>query len=230
MIIPASHQGRLSGSDGGPMLNLRITLASLAKRRPIFHSEADFQHELALELKSEFSEIALRLEVPFAFETRGATDILVRHPQFFGGIELKYLTRKLVTDVNGEHFALKAQGATDLRRYDILKDVQRMERLNRDFGGPSYVVALTNDSAYWNKVKTVNTIDAAFRLCEGANVEGVLQWAGHAGAGTTKNRNKPLELAGSYPIRWHDYSDLGLQKGQFRYLLFEVPRVPVVRS
>ena len=37
----------------------------LSKLRPIFHSEADFQHALAWEVHRCFPEAAIRLELPF---------------------------------------------------------------------------------------------------------------------------------------------------------------------
>jgi hypothetical protein len=43
-------------------------------------------------------------------------------------VELKYLTAAWTGEVDGEHFSLLSQGAQDIRAYDVLKDVQRVER------------------------------------------------------------------------------------------------------
>ena len=204
------------------MLNFPLLLEKLALRRPIFHSEADFQHEFALTIRDEEPTAQLRLEVPFKFEKRGATDIVVSHQGEVTGVELKYLTRRLDLRMGGEEFSLRAQGATDLRRYDILKDVQRLERFNVAFGGQSVVIALTNDPAYWTPTSRVGTIDAAFRLCEGRVVSGDCSWAPHASPGSIRNREAPLALAGSYTLSWQFYSSLGVAGGEFRYLLIPV--------
>jgi hypothetical protein len=43
-------------------------------------------------------------------------------------IELKYMTRLWAGEVGGEPFALKRHGAQDVRCYDVVKDVERVER------------------------------------------------------------------------------------------------------
>lgn len=43
-------------------------------------------------------------------------------------LELKYLCQRIEHEIDGETFALKPQGAQDIRRYDVLKDVGRMEQ------------------------------------------------------------------------------------------------------
>ncbi|MBD3730886.1 MAG: hypothetical protein IE933_14395 [Sphingomonadales bacterium] len=173
-------------------------------------------------MKRQMPAAGLRLEVPFEFEKRGSTDIVVRLEDASVGIELKYLTRRLACEFEGEMFRLKAHGATDLRRYDILKDVQRLERFNLAHGGPSYVIALTNDPAYWREVARTGTIDAAFRLCDGRTVTGECRWAEHAAPGSIRNREDCITLRGHYSMRWQAYSDLGMASGQFRYLLIPV--------
>jgi len=49
---------------------LHKALKYLSNRRPVFHSEADFQHELALELE-RFS-YQVRLEVPKQIQLNGS--------------------------------------------------------------------------------------------------------------------------------------------------------------
>ena len=44
-------------------------------------------------------------------------------------IELKYPKRELATKWQGELYKLKNNGAQDINRYDLLKDVQRLERV-----------------------------------------------------------------------------------------------------
>lgn len=205
--------------DGLPVHEL---IGTLALRRPIFHSEADFQHELAWELKMCEQSFAVRLEVPSIYPGVGTTDLVVRTRGGIYGIELKYLTRKQAHEFEGEQFSLKAQGATDLRRYGVLKDIQRMEAFNRFHGGPSYVVVLTNDPAYWNKSAKPTSIDAEFRIEHGRRVGGLMTWAAHAAAGSIKGREAPLELVNRYTLDWRDYPATSPLQIGFRYLCVKV--------
>ncbi len=103
-------------------------MTSLAERRPVFHSEADFQHALSWEIHQIHPELELRLEYkPFPDE-RMYCDVWVRGEMNLA-IELKYLTRKLQVDINGEPYSLLDQSAHDIRRYDTLKDLWRLERI-----------------------------------------------------------------------------------------------------
>jgi hypothetical protein len=204
------------------MIDVRRIMTTLALRRPIFHSEADFQHEFAITLRELMPESLVRLEQPFGYGKGGATDIVARVGGATFGIELKYLTRKFVWETADEKFHLKAQGATDLRRYDVLKDAERLELFNQSHSGKSYVIALTNDPAYWRPTSRPSLIDADFRLCEGRAVSGELKWAAHASVGTTKGRNAAINLMNEYRIRWNDYVMLGEGAATFRYLALEI--------
>lgn len=189
--------------------DLTSVLASLARRRPVFHSEADFQHELAWELRELWEPRAIRLEWPVtACERPGALDLMVEIDLGRIGIELKYWKKAFEDRVLGEHFALKNQAAQDIARYDLWKDVARTEELVARgvlFGG--YVVALTLDQTYWNE-SARPTVDADFRLHEGRVVEGPtkLDWRG-AGDGTKGGgRKDPISVKGTYRLTWAPYS------------------------
>lgn len=212
------------------MIDPHAILQSLAKRRPVFHSEADFQHEFAWELRSLEPCCEVRLEVPSSIAGVGTTDIVVRKQGRLQGVELKYLTRRRRWEVQGEVFHLKAQGAQDLRRYDVMRDIQRLEAFNRQRLGPSFVIVLTNDPSYWKLFERRETIDSAFRLHDGRIAKGRLAWASHAGAGTIRSRNVALELSGSYALNWRDYSDADDGKDPFRYLMVEVSGQPCAPS
>ena len=52
-------------------------------------------------------------------------------------------------------------------------------------------------------------------------MSGTLSWAAHAGAGTTRKRDVPLALSGTYPCLWQPYSDVVDARGRrssFRHL------------
>jgi len=204
--------------------NLVESLWTLSRRRPLFHSEADFQHELAWQLRAAEHASAIRLERPF--HTAAAVinvDLLVTAEEEAVAIELKYWKKGLEREIDGERFLLKNRGAHDLARYDFWKDVTRLERL-RDEGhlNRGYVVALTNDPAYWQSSSTGRvTVDAAFRIHHGRRVGGALAWSDEAGPGTTRGRASVLELRGSYVTKWKTYSTPA-PGVEFRFLLLEV--------
>ena len=99
------------------VFDLPDLLAELAGKRPVFHSEADFQHALAWKIHEAFPSANVRPEYKPFPEKRVYIDIWVSGAES-AAIELKYLTRRLKVDVNGERFTLKDQSARDLGRYD----------------------------------------------------------------------------------------------------------------
>ncbi|WP_336992624.1 hypothetical protein [Leucobacter sp. VD1] len=219
-----SHDGV---SDYTPLTHLvRTGLFELAKRRPIFHSEADFQYELATQLTRLDSSVEIRLEWPVRVPgTRVINlDMLLRLNGLQYAVELKYITAKLDVTIGDEAFLLKSQAAQDLRRYDILKDILRVESLvETGVVGAGMSVTITNDRTLWRETLREGTVDEAFRLHHGRIVTGDLAWADHAAAGTIRGREAALSLASSYLLDWEDYSQLdAARNGEFRMLIVEV--------
>ena len=203
------------------MIDLQILLQNLAARRPVFHSEADFQHELAWEVRQLFPEIDVRLERPLD-DTPGATDLVLRKGRDVFGIELKFCSKATQIYWFDEVFGLKQHGAHPLRRYDICKDVQRMESFNARYQCGAAVVVLTNDSAYWTGNGRADVCDDAFRISEGRTLHGSLEWGASASAGTKRKRESTIELNGSYTLNWKSYSEVDGKCGRFNYLLISV--------
>ncbi len=214
------------------MIDLALTLKALASRRPIFHSEADFQLALGMEIERRHPDAAVRLEYkPFPGE-RVHLDMWIYHDGRWMAVELKYKTRHVKVDWHGERFELVQQGAQDLSGYDIWKDVTRIERICASFENvDGYVVVLSNDDSLWRRVSNEdNTVGAAFRVFEGRQAAGTLYWASHAGVGTMKTREEPLALGNEYELHWSDYSRLGAGQGEtLRLLVIPVER-PKVRA
>jgi hypothetical protein len=204
------------------LVELGHAMTSLAERRPVFHSEADFQHAFAWELQRRHALARIRLE------TRPRPGVRLDVLAVVGGrriaFELKYLLRNLTTTIDGELFALPNQSAQDVRRYDFIKDVARLEVLRReDYADIGFSIALTNDPAYWQGGNREGVVDAAFRLGEGRTLSGALAWAAHTGAGTMRGRETPIDLVGDYELVWRDYRTLeGERNGRFRYLVVVV--------
>jgi hypothetical protein len=199
------------------------TMAALARVRPLFHSEADFQHAFAWQLHSAYPDARVRLETRPRPGVR--LDVLALIDGRRVAVELKYLLRDLTTTVEDELFELPFQSAQDVRRYDFVKDLARLELLLTDGAtDDGFAIALTNDPSYWQGGNREDVADAAFRLGEGRALTGALAWAAHTGAGTMRGRESPLALTGTYELRWRDFSRVeGGRYGTFRYLVVEVP-------
>lgn len=217
------------------MDEVESVLEALARDRPLFHSEADFQHSLAWALQTSEPERKIRLEYRAPIDEVMHVDILLVEPSGLRlAFELKYWTRRLEVSVIDEAFALRNHGAHDVSRYDFVKDITRVERLI-DVGvvDAGCVIAVTNDAGYWSSATRPDTIDAAFRLPDGRVLEGDLAWAEHAGAGTTRGRLLAHGLSGRYTLAWADYSDVADgPSGAFRHLAVWVegtPRIPCGR-
>lgn len=210
------------------MIKVADVLAELVARRPVFHSEADFQHAFAWAIHRRLPDAQVRLEFPFSPE-RGQwhLDVWVEQESAALAAELKYKTRGLSVQVHGERFSLKDQSAQDLGRYDFLKDIQRLEQVisdRKDVTG--YAILLTNDSAYWKSPRDSRTLDADYRLHEGRVLQGVLSWGQGASAGTVRGREDPVHLRGTYTVHWEDYSRPSAQSyGRFRSLVVAVHRL-----
>ena len=142
------------------------------------------------------------------------------------------MTHRIDVEDQGERFSLKQRGAQDLGRYDVIKDLVRVEGVvAARQTTPGSVIALTNDPLYWGSPRIIDraldTIDADFPLTEGRVVSGELRWRAHAGAGTTRGREQPLRVHGSYLLHWRHYSTLGTPAfGEFRCLIIPVARSP----
>jgi hypothetical protein len=210
-------------------IDIHQAMARLSKTRPLFHSEADFQHALAWQLQTQHLAISLRLEYRSPhIPQRGYIDIWLTDGIERVAIELKYKTRALQATVNGEKFDLLNQSAQDLGRYDAIKDIQRLEHVVA--GEPhstGFLILLTNDNTYWTASSRIASVDAKFRLHHGRTLSGALEWAEHASKGTRKGREAVLNLTGNYQLNWLDYgvTQDGLYR-QFRYVLVKVARSP----
>jgi hypothetical protein len=208
------------------MLDLDAIMRALSTRRPLFHSEADFQHALAWEIQLRFPDASIRLERPVRLHNRAFyVDIWLKIADKTFVLELKYKTRKLAGEIGGEPYFLLLQGAQDSGRYDFIKDIQRLEEIA--FSDPSatgYAIFLTNDSSYWTPSrKTLVPADHAFRLDPMRELHGTLSWTGNVSPGTVAGREGDLRLDGEHLVDWRDYSSLDVDRnGIFRYLLLQI--------
>lgn len=209
-----------------------VALSELARERPCFHSEADFQFALAWYLQAFSREFRVRLEMPIALSDRRVhVDIFVLSGDQRTAVELKYWKGPLHVTLSGERFEHRDMAAHDLGRYDFCKDVQKLEHmLAADRADSAFALALTNQPKYWTAHTRGNNVDAEFVLDDGRVLGGEMRWAEHVG-GTSKGREAPISLQGEYTLAWKDYSVVeGQPYGEFRFLLVQAGPVFVTPS
>lgn len=201
-------------------------LELLKNKRPIFHSEADFQFSLAWELQTSYPDAEIRLEYCPRQSPNMHIDIVAFVNSRCYPIELKYKTLKLEYTNGEEYFSVKNHGAQDIGRYDCLKDIERIEYLSKviDNFERGYVVVLSNDPLYWTIPQSQKPTNSdGFRIHDGLIKTGTYCWSDTAGAGTTQGREAPIRLAGEYPVRWREFSRLNDGKnGTFQYTVFTI--------
>lgn len=208
------------------MIEIERVLKTLAEKRPIFHSEADFQHALAWEIHQQWDGCEMRLEFkPPHLEEPINVDIWATKGNTKLVIELKYKTIRLSNTIGRESFDLSKQRALDQGRYDFLKDIQRLEQVvsvHNDIS--AYAILLTNDDLYWRTAPYKKpTLDNEFRIHEEKTITGELRWALQTSKGTKRGREEPIQIKGTYKLSWKDYSEPSQKKyGKFRYLLVKV--------
>ena len=198
-------------------------MEALARSRPVFHSESDFKHALSWQVQLDHPAMRVRQEVGNLIEGLDRRYVDIWFPDSGTAVELKYRTAPAAIRLDDEHFDLKEQGATLNGRYDFWHDVARLEEVvlsGRAKQG--YAILLTNDHLYWDTGRR-NTFDRQFRTHEGREVTATLAWAPGTGSGTTKHRENPLTLRGTYRTHWREYSNpQGTGNIRFRYLLLHV--------
>ena len=139
-------------------------LSDLAARRPVFHSERDFQHALAWQIQLNYPQAQIRLETRPRRSVH--LDMLIRLDGTRTAVELKYLVVAALHAIIGEEsYDLPHQSANDISRHDVMGDITRIKAALADGHADSgCVVVLTNDRSYWQPATKADTIDAAFRL------------------------------------------------------------------
>ena len=179
-------------------------LETIAKARPVFHSEADFQFALAWQVKSVDPEIQVTLEsrpLPGVH-----LDLAFARRDQYSAIELKYLTRRWDGAHDGEQYRLANQSAHDYGRYGVVKDVSRVESFIRDRPGANgAVIVLTNDPAYRSARDDSAANDSAFRISDGRVLHGTHSWRRPP---ASVERGRSLEISRPYALTWAPYSTL----------------------
>lgn len=205
--------------------DLLAVLPALASARPVFHSEADFQHSLAWQI--HLADPALKVRLETRPEREIHLDMLVIDPSDGRrlAVELKYPTAGWDGTVGDENYHLKSDDAQDITSYDFIKDITRLEHIVDDGHAQAGVaLLLTNDSLFWRPPTHGRITNGdAFRIHEGVRLTGSRAWGPNTGAGTMgTTRISPIELEGEYTAFWRTLFRLDESVPEFRVLAIPV--------
>lgn len=225
-------------------------IKTLAEKRPVFHSEADFVLALGLEI-GKLPNSNLRLEYPMEVNYKypngekkqpAYLDMIVKTENEIIGIELKYKTKKAIIELENEIFFLKEHGARDVGRYFFRQDIYRLEQLVRNKKITSgLAIFLTNENKYVSETINKDSLDGEYRLGS-QEIPAIANWNTsinyfekhynkHEGMWVSKKTGKPswiygnefsknLDLIKAYKYTWQLYSIVDSER--FEYLTIKV--------
>lgn len=198
---------------------LESALDWLAVHNVAFHSEEDFQHELAFHLKMLLRRTKVRLEKNFpVLGDKSRVDMYI--PELRTAIELKYHKSAFKYGT----FDLADAQEQEQACYLFWEDVSRIEQLISHHDVDSgYAIMLSNMQRIWQPSRSFNgTRFDEFRLYDSReNISGILNW--HYKEGSTAKQQPPITLVGNYRVSWKDYCRHDDKKnGVFRYLLLHI--------
>ena len=188
-------------------------LETLQKRRPIFHSEGDFQHEFASDLADQG---LARIRVQWPFKISGSENKRKKWADIVADgivIELKYKVGAHMLEFEGEEFSsTRDENANAVDRREFWEDVWRIDQLVNSSSRKflcGFAILLTNRQQFWKKQG--NRASEPFAH-DGAKVKGFL------------HNNECRELSRACTVHWQDWSALEMKIGEgvFRCAIVEV--------
>lgn len=207
-------------------------IEELAPVRPVFHSEADFQHALALSLGNAGFDV--RLEKPLDAKINGEParcelDLLVSaERQSATAIELKYFRKAWSGTIDRESFRLVDTWGTNLSRFDCWADFQRVQAIvDAGYAEVGYAVALTNASDAWSVDTSLgDTFAKHFSINDGRRFESgqELRWHKNPTANSVSSKrlaHSPIVVPNDGVCEWRSYRRLPGKHGEFRFLIME---------
>ncbi len=234
------------------------SILSIKNQRMIFHSEHDLKFAFAMAIKENNPDFQIRLERPVAIEmvdrndkksiVRAPIDILITdNEENTIPIELKYKTKEININHNGEDYLLANHSARDTGRFSFRKDIYRIENYKSKYSNckAGYVFILTNDEAYsQDNVSQKNIIDKYFSFHHGALINKIDKGWNYESLNKKNeyildkndniwkiNQSKKhwtyskeffykLDLLHQYEIDWKEYSKIG--DSVFKYCVIKV--------
>lgn len=208
----------------------------IQKRSDLIYNERDFQMQLAVAFMASghYDDVDVEYYLPtkgtnllegYEWDSNMRVDIVLRKGEEYLPIELKYTTIRVVRDADryGKKVEnmeiLRNQGAQDIVRYNVWKDVRRIELLKKLFPGVKggLVVFLTCDKSFLSEPRPESTC-RPFSTAERDNPIGnsIMDWNGKS---AIAKDYRSFTLEGIYRISWNPVS---ISEINFYYTIIEV--------
>lgn len=212
-------------------------IKTLQGERKLFNSEDDLKFALAWLIKKYNNDLDVRLEYCPKLLPNMHIDILVIDSKRWIPIELKYRTKELKTEVDGEIYNLTDHSAKDQGCCAYLNDIKRIEDLilaYPDKIDKGYTIFITNDLGFTKQpnLKNGKCYYREFSLENGRTLPRIMKWIKDKegpSKSTMSKYEKGIELiANNYKINWLPYSKIeNTKNGEFRYLINKIDRLEV---
>ena len=195
---------------------VRGALEALRKRRPIFHSEGDFQHEFANDLADQGLS---RIRVEWPFKIGGSKNEQNKWGDIVAdgvAIELKHKAGAHMLEFEGEKFSsTRSTDANVVDRREFWEDVWRIDQLVNSSNNKflcGFAILLTNRNKFWEKAHNASEPFAH----NGSEVKEFF----HEKKGEREHRT----LSRVRTVHWQDWSNLETKtgKGVFRCAIVEI--------
>lgn len=199
--------------------DINLVIDTLRKSNKIFSTEAEFQLEMAIEIRKLYPDAKVKLEYNPTFDNSMYIDILVIMHNKMYPIELKYKTKSCKITYDNIEYNLKNHSAKNENCYYYIKDISRIEKCKDKMPlfERGYTIFLTNDLSYLNKPRE-NSQYINFSIHKGAgNKTNIIKWQRKE---PKIGFEKSIKLKGKYPINWIEYSKV--EDNIFMYLLNEI--------
>jgi hypothetical protein len=203
-------------------------MQSLALRRPVFHSEFDFQLALSTVMeRAGVERIRLETMVRLDGNPRFEIDIVAYLNGVPIALELKYpkasFTGTVPADGYDEYYDLPTSGAFDIDARGVWKDASRIEALiGSEHVKAGAAVVLSNYPFWSDRSHRQGTQAHGFRLWEAREAARGTTLEFPDSAKWTTSDHGSVHLNSSYRCQWHPFSTpAGVGKNDFRYLILE---------
>lgn len=203
-------------------------MESLKSKEMPFHSEADFQHKFAWEMHERHPNCSVHLEVPHKHYKDGSKrkihlDLLIDDAGKKIGLELKYKTAAFDYINKDVQFNLTSHGAQPISRYDIFKDVERLQNLiSGKVLDNGYAIVLSNDKVLWSQRTKKNASGSDFLLTDKKANQNLTWKKGCKPGSIGSHRAEDIKFL--YPVKvewesWHSFPHVGNK--DFKYIIID---------
>lgn len=204
---------------------IKKIIDNLRKNNKCFVSERHLQVSFAIEFSNIINNSRLYPEFVFADKNNMHIDLIAYIGNKRIAFEFKYITCYFEDIVSNIHIKLRNHSAIDVRRYDCLSDISRLEKLKRDNDiDEGYFYLVTNMKGFWSESSNnKDTVDADFRFNDKIT-KGIKRWSKKASKGTIKHRDKLITINNNYNVKFENYHlfETGNGHREFKQLLIKI--------